>query len=416
MMTSVMDRSELAAALTRRRLPAGASFLLLGSIVVTLLASSSAPTPLYPVYQAEWGFSAITTTVVFGAYAIAVLVALLTVGSLSDYLGRRPVLLVALVVQAATMWVFATAGGVPQLLVARTVQGLVTGAALGAVGAGLLDLDRVRGTVANAVAPMFGTGAGGLLGGLFVQFLPVPTRLVFIVLSVLFVAQAVGVALMPETTPGRPGALASLRPVFGVPPAARRPLLVAAPVLFAAWGLGGLYLALGPALARLTVHNGPNLLGGLLVFLLAGTAAVTVLVARNVEAVRMMTAGILGLIAGVGLSLIAIEASVAWLYFISLAVVGSGFGATLQGAIRTVLPAALPHQRAGVLSLVYVVSYLGFGLPAVIAGVLVVYGGGLRTTAIEYGLVVIALAALALVGLRRTAGQPSSLAPDASAR
>src|SRR5215813_4401924 len=103
MMTTVIDRSNPPATLaSRSRLSTGTSFLLLGSVVVSLLASSSAPTPLYPIYQARWGFSAITTTVVFGAYAIAVLAALLIVGGLSDHLGRRPVLLVALVAQAGT--------------------------------------------------------------------------------------------------------------------------------------------------------------------------------------------------------------------------------------------------------------------------------------------------------------------------
>src|SRR6185369_3590639 len=154
MMTTVIDRPDQSTQPARPRLSTGVSFYLLASIVVTLLVSSSAPTPLYPLYQAEWGFSAITTTVVFGAYAIAVLVALLIVGSLSDHIGRRPVLVTALLAQAATMWIFATATGVPQLLTARIVQGLVTGAAIAAVGAALLDIDRVRGTVANAVAPM----------------------------------------------------------------------------------------------------------------------------------------------------------------------------------------------------------------------------------------------------------------------
>src|SRR5262245_9127849 len=175
MMTTVIDYPHPTTSASRGwRLSTGTSFFLLASVVVTLLASSSAPTPLYPVYQAEWGFSAITTTVVFGAYAIAVLVALLVVGSLSDHLGRRPVLLVALGARAGPMWVVGTATGVPQLLTARVVQGLVTGAAIAAVGAGLLDLDRTRGTVANAVAPMFGTGGGGLLGGVFAQYLPAP--------------------------------------------------------------------------------------------------------------------------------------------------------------------------------------------------------------------------------------------------
>jgi predicted MFS family arabinose efflux permease len=108
-------------------------------------------------------------------------------------------------------------------------------------------------------------------------------------------------------------------------------------------------------------------------------------------------------------------------FFASLVLAGIGFGATVQGAIRTVLPAAQPHQRAGLLSLIYVVSYLGLGVPAVLAGVLVVYGGGLRTTALQYGTAVIALAAVALVGLRRastqsTVSSSAEVAPDAMTR
>ena len=129
-----------------------AAFVLQASIVVFFLAGSSAPTPLYPVYQAAWGFSPVTTTLVFGVYALAVLSALFVVGSLSDYVGRRPVLLVAALLQAVTMLLFATAHGVASLLAARVLQGLATGGATGAVGAGLMDLDRQRGTVMNAIA------------------------------------------------------------------------------------------------------------------------------------------------------------------------------------------------------------------------------------------------------------------------
>ena len=99
------------------------SFLLQASIVVSFLAGSSAPTPLYSLYQAAWGFSSVTVTVVFAVYALAVLASLLVVGSLSDYVGRRPVLLVATLVQAAAMGVFVAAHGVPALLVARVLQG-----------------------------------------------------------------------------------------------------------------------------------------------------------------------------------------------------------------------------------------------------------------------------------------------------
>src|SRR6478752_328849 len=167
-----------------------AAFGLLASLAVSFLAGSSAPTPLYGLYQAHWGFSPIITTVAFGIYALAVLGSLLTVGRLSDHVGRRPVLLVAVLVQALTMLLFATVDGVGALLTARFVQGLSTGGALGAIGAGLVDLDRSRGTLANSVAPMIGTATGGIVSGLLVQYLPAPEQLVYLALGVVFVAQA----------------------------------------------------------------------------------------------------------------------------------------------------------------------------------------------------------------------------------
>ena len=150
------------------------------------------------MYQAAWGFSPITITVVFGVYAVAVLSALLTVGALSDYVGRRPVLMAATVLQAIAMLPFSRAGSVTALIVARVVQGIATGGAAAAVAAGLLDLDRARGTTANAVAPLIGTGTGGMISGLMVQHLPAPTHLVCLVLAVVFVGQAIGLVHMTD--------------------------------------------------------------------------------------------------------------------------------------------------------------------------------------------------------------------------
>src|SRR6202050_4810847 len=152
-------------------LPRDAAFYLLASITVSFLAGSIAPTPLYALYQAQWGFSPITVTVIFGIYAMSVLAALLSVGRLSDHLGRRPVLIAATAVQAATMVIFATASGVAGLMLARIIQGLATGAAVGAVGAGMIDLNKERGVTANAVAPAFGTATGGVLSGFLGQYL-----------------------------------------------------------------------------------------------------------------------------------------------------------------------------------------------------------------------------------------------------
>jgi len=396
------------AAAPARRISGRPALYLLASLIVSLLAASAAPTPLYATYAQEWGFTPVTTTIVFGVYAVAVLAALLTLGRLSDYLGRRPVLLTALAVQVVSLLVFTIASGTGELLAARVIQGLSTGTALGAIGAGLLDVDRERGTLANALSPGLGTGTGALASALLVRFLPAPTHLVYLALIGVIAAQAAGIALLRETvTPSRLTGSA-LVPDVRLPRSARAAVLASAPVLFAVWALAGLYGALGPALVRVLTGSASEVLGGLSLFILAVVAVGSVYLLRNVAARTVMVTGILALVAGVGITLAALSAGSAALFFAGTAVSGIGFGSGFQGGIRTVVPQAAPHERAGVISLLFTISYLGLGVPAVGAGLLAVYGAGLLGAARYYGLALIALAALALAGLyraRRDGGQ-----------
>ncbi|MGH6653748.1 MAG: MFS transporter [Actinocrinis sp.] len=393
----------------RRHLPDKVAFYLQASIVVSFLAASSAPTPLYGKYQAAWHFSPITTTVIFGVYALAVLVALLIVGSLSDHVGRKPVLLTAIAIQVVSMIVFSTAGSVSDLMIARIVQGIATGGALGAIGAGLIDLDRAKGTITNAAAPMMGTGSGALLSGLLVQFLPAPTHLIYYVILGAFVLQALGVSRIRETSSRENGALASLRPHFEVPKPARVPLLKAIPVLIAAWALAGFYLAVGPAIVTLVTGSRSLAIGGLSLFVLAGMGAVAILLTRTMDSTRVMVGGTAALLVGVGFTLLGMElGSAAWFYA-GVVVAGAGFGGGFQGGIRTVVPLAAPHQRAGLLSTVYVICYLAMGVPAVIGGVLIVHIG-LLPAARTYGIAVMVLAAIALAAIARPTREPKTLA------
>jgi predicted MFS family arabinose efflux permease len=390
----------------------------LASITVSFLAASSAPTPLYATYAVAWGFSALTTTVVFGVYAITFLAALLTAGRLSDHIGRRPVLLAGIAGEVLALAVFVEAHSVAALLAARMVQGLATGGAISAVGAGMLDVDRTRGAVANATAPGLGTASGALLSSFAVQWLPAPTQLVYIVLAGVLIVQAFGVALLPETSPRAPGAWRSLVPQLAVPAQTRRPLLVAAPVLFAVWALAGFYGSLGPALIDHLVGSASVLDAGLGLGTLAGVAALTTYVLRAMPAPSVMLIGTAALIAGVAAALLSLWASSTLGFFAGTAVAGVGFGAGFQGGIRLVAPLARPEQRAGVLSVLFTISYLGLGVPAVAAGFTVAKGGGLVATSYAYSVAVIVLAALATVNLirlrahsRARAEDPALLAP-----
>ncbi len=392
------------------RLPAPVAFVLLASLLVFFLAASSAPTPLYGTYQAMWHFSPITTTAVFGTYALSVLLSLLFVGRLSDHVGRRPVLLAAVALQFPAMLLLSSANGVGELFGARLLQGIATGAAAGAIGAGLLDINAKNGTLANSVAAPIGTASGALIGGLFVQFLPAPLHLVYLVLLAIFIVQFIGLLFMSETVTRKPGALQSLRPEFAVPKRARGPLFAAIPALIAGWSLAGLYGSLAPSVVQRMAHSHSLLLGAMPLFIGAGFGAIAIVFGRNRVPAKLMRYAAVALVVGVGLTLAATEAESVALFFVGTAIAGTGFGASFQAAVRTVVPLAHPHERAGVLSVLYTVSYLALGLPAVIAGWLVVHEGGLMQTMREYTLFVRALGVLALVAsLRQERGERVAL-------
>ncbi|MBB5138792.1 putative MFS family arabinose efflux permease [Thermocatellispora tengchongensis] len=392
--------------MARGRVSRGAGFWLLAGALVAFMAAASAPSPLYVVYQQRWGFSAAMLTTVFAVYAVALLIALLTVGGLSDHVGRRPVLIAALLAEAGAMVAFLTADGVGALLLARVVQGLATGAATGAISAGLVDLQpgsgRVRqlGALVNSVAPTGGLAAGALGAGLLVRYTAAPTTSVFVVLTAVFVLLAAAMALLPEPVAPRPGrgrdALVSLRPRVAVPRPARGAFAAAVPSLVATWAMGGLYLSLGGSLTAGVLRVPDRLVGGLVVTALTAAGAVACLVVRDLPARRVMTGGSLVLAAGTGLTLAALAAGSTPLFFAATVVAGCGFGSAFLGAFRSLAALAGPAERAGMFASVYVVSYLAFSVPAVAAG-FAVPSLGLGVTATVYGCVVVVLALLTAV-------------------
>lgn len=253
----------------------GRLFAAVAGVVVLFLAASSVPSPLYVVYQAQWGFSAATLTAIFAVYVVFLLASLLVVGGLSDHVGRRPVLAVALGVQTVAVVLFLLATNVTMLLVARAVQGAATGAAITAMAATLVDLSPRRAGLANATTPLIGLALGALGCGLLVEYAPAPTRLVYGVLLLGFAVVGVVLALLPETAPRRTGALASLRPRVRIPAGLRAEVLAIVPTLAASWALGGLYLSLGPSVAAEILGLRSHLVGGVVVTLLCGVGAVT---------------------------------------------------------------------------------------------------------------------------------------------
>ncbi|AZE50323.1 Putative drug efflux protein [Pseudomonas chlororaphis] len=374
--------------------------LFLAITLLSFLAASSVPTPMYHLYQEALQFSSATLTLIFGVYALSLLAALLTVGSLSDYLGRKPVIFVALLLDILAMLLFIQADSVAWLIAARVMQGFATGMATSVLGAALLDTDRQQGPLVNSVAPLLGMACGAMGSGLLVEYAPLPLQLAYWLLLVLFAAQALYVWRLPETVSAQPGVWASLRPTLHVPLQARRALWLALPVDVAVWAVGGFFLSLAPSLVRTATGSTSNLIGGGLVAVLTLSGALMIVSLRHRPADKVLRLGASLLAIGISLVLIAVHTASLPLFFLGTLVTGGGFGSGFLGALRSVMPLALPHERAGLMSAFYVLSYLAFCLPSLLAGNLT-HSFGLIATTDGYGAVLILLSLAALLGLLR---------------
>jgi predicted MFS family arabinose efflux permease len=369
-------------------------------VLVLFLAASAAPTPLYRVYQARWAFSATTLTAVFAVYVVFLLITVLIFGSLSDHVGRRPVIITALAVDTAACIVFLVAPGVEALFAARALQGVAVGLAASAVGGALLDL-RPAGSLAPLVTSNGGTvglALGALGTSVLVQYGPAPTTLVWWLLLGAFLAAILVAASTPEPGTVRPGALASLRPDVGVPRPVRGTFARAAPCLIAVWALGGFYLSLGPSLAAQLSGSRNLLWGGVITFLLTGLGAVTSSVFRNSTPTAVMLGGCLGLLAGAVVTAAAIVARTPALLLLGTVLAGLGFGPGNLGGYRVIMARATASDRAGLIAAISIVNYLAFGLPALIAGIATSHFG-LHDTALVYSVMIALLAAAAAGGL-----------------
>ena len=388
---------QAAAEHSRRTAPSRAAFWLVAGVLCLLFCAAGAPTPLYGIYQAQLRFSATTLTAVFASYALVLLLTLLVFGSVSDYLGRRRVILAALMVTAGACAVFLVARSVGLLFAARALQGLAVGTATGALGAALIDLQPEGSGLApliTAAASTLGLGAGALGSSALAQYGPAPSRLVWWLLLGASVAAGAGILAMPEPGTRRAGVLASLRPRVGVPRQARGTFATAVPCLIAVWALSGLYQSLGPSLAVQVTGSRDLLWGGLMVFLLTGVAAAATIAFRGVAPRTAMLAGCLVLLAGLAVTFAAITTAAAAVFLAGTAVAGVGFGLAVLGVNRALIPLAPPGQRAGLIAAIFIISFLGLSIPALIAGVATAHFG-LHRTALAYCVAMAVLVAVA---------------------
>jgi len=368
-----------------------------------VFAASATPIPLYDIYRQEDGLTYNDLALTAVVYFIGAITALLIFGRISNHLGRKPVAFIIFALTAiATIILFDVDSATP-LIIGRLLLGLACGLASSAITSYIADSGSfLPHWVPSAVisnSPMTGLTIGAIVSGSLVEFGSYPRTLCYVVVLIVLAICTILIALSEETVKKTPGLVSSFKPKFSLPQADKRLFPIAAVTFVSTWAMGAFYQAFGPSVAvdQLGTHSTlmigilfssyllPSAIGGPL------TAKLTPANAQRIGMV-MFTVGVMGIITSLKFSSIT-------MFLVCSALAGASQGAALTGSIRSLLADVKISQRAGILSLIYAVSYTGAAVPSFISGQLSHYMD-LFHVSMFYGVIAIIACSLTLIFAR----------------
>jgi MFS family permease len=386
-----------------RTLRGWVSVALIATAFAIAMLGTTLPTPLYPLYEKAFGFGELITTVVFAAYAVGVIAALLSFGHWSDQLGRRPMLLAGLVLSGLSAVVFLLAGSLGWLFIGRVLSGLSAGIFTGTATATIVDLapekGKSRASLIAAAVNMGGLGTGPLVAGVLAQYVPLPLALCFIVDLFLVVLAVFGVYVVAE--PVRRTGTVRLRPQkITVPTEIRGVFTRAAIAGFAGFAVMGLFTAVSPAFLTTVLHNTNHAVTGAVVLSVFLASTLGQSLSMTIGERRALTLGCVGLIVGmifVGSSLLIRSLTV---LIVGAIIAGLGQGMSFRAGLGAVAGASPPDKRGEITSTYFVMLYVGIAIPVIGEGAAAV-ALGLTVSGVVFAALVAVLATTVLLLLRR---------------
>jgi MFS family permease len=361
----------------RAQLPHGPGFWAIAVVFAAAMAFSTVPAPLYAFYRERDGFSTFMVTVVFAAYAVGVIGSLFLAGHISDWYGRRKLLLSALAAEILAAVIFLVFPELPGLIVARVVTGIGVGLTTATATAHLGELhvlahpgaSRTRADRTSVAANMGGLALGPLIAGLLAEYVARPLQVPYWLFIVVLAGCAVAVVLAPETVD-----LAADHPRYrpqrvSVPRAGRPLYYTVAVAAFVAFSILGLFTSVSAGFISGTLHHTSPLLAGVVTFAVFGAGAVSQILTSGLTAARQVRIGLAAMVLGVLVLTGGVWEANLGAFVIGGVVAGSGVGSLFKGALGTVLGLAPANARGEALAGLFLAAYTGLVVPVVGVGV-----------------------------------------------
>jgi MFS family permease len=356
----------------RAELHGSAALVTVAVLLGAAFGLSTLVTPLYLIYQQQFGFSQITLTLIYAAYVVGNVGALLFFGRVSDRGGRRLTGLSAIAILIASALVFLFTGGIAALFIARILSGLGIGIASGSGNAWLAELvgkNKARAAIVGTSSNFIGLGLAPLMSGLLAQYAPWPLQLSFVVYLVILAAAAALIWFTQDTVRNPDPGDISMRPKLSLP-RDRAQFVAPAVTGFGLMALVGFYAALMPAILSHDLNIKNHAAAGALFFELAAVTAGVIGATQSVASRTAMLSSLGLMIPAAGAVVAAQAAASLWIMLAATAVVAVSTGLGYRGSLQVVNQSAPEDKRAAVVSSYFVCCFIGNALPVIGVGVL----------------------------------------------
>jgi len=388
-----------------------ASLLVSAGVVSHTLWTSAAPALTYGLYAQEWHLTHTVTAGIFAIYPIGVVVILVGFGGISDQIGRRATMLAGLFASLAGALLFAVAPDVWWIFAGRALMGIGVGLAASPSTAAILEFSSPerakRAALVTMGAQAIGFAAALLFGGALTEYGPWPTRLCFWVLALFLIVLLIGTWLLPRHTPG--GATGDWRSRMpSVPKHVRRTFAVSSTAMVAAYTFGVLVLSLGGQVEHDLIGSPNALLNSAVLSLFPIVMGAIGTIARTLSPRVALIVG--ALVSGLAMVLLILAVNLRDLVIYLLATAGAGgaYSLLFVGGLQVISAAAPERNRGGILSALYLLSYLSMGALALVLGAIATTRG--LSFAVDVGAAAIILMNFATLVLATTT--PSTISPS----
>lgn len=375
----------------------GQNMVYLTSVFMLILAFSSIPTPLYHLYQAQLSFSTFTLTIIFSAYALSLLATLIVMGAISDYIGRKPIILISLVLILLADALFYLADSVIMLILARAVQGVGTALATSTLCSAIIDVNKPFGSRINSFSPMAGMAIGMLISCFGVTYSSEPLKTTFVIVGIILCVSLFALRFTTESVNRQKITSKIFKPSLTMPANSRKRFILISPINISLWMLSGFYLSLMPSLLAAAFGDINIWVSGSAFLFLTIFASLTIIFINRIQYDGLMKVGILLLFMGVILLLFGVNISRVVLLFVGSSLAGVGFGICFMKEMAVLLTAVDDTVKSRVLSVFYIESYLAFCIPVLVTSfALNQYGASLVTATNIYGIAILCLLGMAV--------------------